>query len=493
MTSFPRSATVPLALLLAATLAACASTSGVEPSRAQLRDAASLGVTASVTQASEPASDPRWWQAFGDPQLDRLVDQALADSPSLRLAAARLDRARAVLGLADAALLPQVNATAEATRQRYTARGQVPAPLAGAIRETGLLQLGATWELDFFGKYQAALDAALGSARAAQADAGAARVLLAGNVVRAYLQLARAQAQLDVAGRTLAQREQALRLVNDRVSAGLDSRLELRQSEGAVPEARQQIEALREQEALARNALAALIGRPGQDPVDTPVALSAMRPLPQPTAIPADLLGRRPDIAAARWRVEAARHDIDNARAQFYPNINLVAFAGLSSIGLGKLLDAGAQQWGIGPALRLPVFDAGRLRANLRGRNADLDAAVESYNGAVIDAVREVADQLAAGRGVARQQAEQRQAQEAAEAAYGLALQRYEAGLGNYLQVLSAESTVLAQRRLGVDLAVRALEAQAGLARALGGGWQDHEAVAAGQEPSRGPEAAPRS
>jgi NodT family efflux transporter outer membrane factor (OMF) lipoprotein len=260
--------------------------------------------------------------------------------------------------------------------------------------------------------------------------------------------------------------------VRDRAAAGLDGVLELRQSEGTVPEARQQLEAVNEQLALAQNALAALIGQPAQNPLRSPVQLAALQPLPEPQALPADLLGRRADIAAARWRVQAAGSEVDAARAQFYPNINLVAYVGLSSIGLNQLLGSGAQQWGIGPAVRLPIFDAGRLRANLRGRNADLDAAVESYNAAVIEAVHEVADQLASARSVALQRTQQRQALQAAESAYDIAGQRYRAGLSSHLQLLSAESAVLAQRRLDADLRARTLQAQVNLAQALGGGWQ---------------------
>ncbi|MCJ7799934.1 MAG: TolC family protein, partial [Polaromonas sp.] len=184
------------------------------------------------------------------------------------------------------------------------------------------------------------------------------------------------------------------------------------------------------------------------------------------------------DIAAARWRVEASSKDVANAKTQFYPNLNLVAFAGFSSIGLGRLLDPGSQQWGVGPALRLPIFDAGRLRANLRGKTADLDAAVESYNAAVLDAMHDAADQVASTQAIVRQQVEQRAAQQSAEGAYEIAVQRYRAGLGNYLQVLSAETSVLAQRRLAVDLAGRALETQVALIRALGGGYSPAAAPA---------------
>lgn len=457
-----------LSLAAALAIAGCADMSGIA-TQAQLRDTASLGIAGN---ASAPVVSAQWWRDFGDEQLNRLVDQALAGNPNLRIAQARLARAQAVQEVAGSALLPQVNGALDATHQKYTANGAVPPPLAGSIRDSGTLQLSTSWEIDFFGKNQAALDAALGSAKAAQADAQAARILLASNVVRGYLQLARLNDQLTVASRTLAQREEALRLVRDRVNAGLDTSLELRQSEGGLPEARQQIEALREQSALARNALAALVGQPNQGlaPMDT--GLAAIKKVANPTAIPADLLGQRADVAAARWRVEAAGYDIQNAKAQFYPNINLVAFAGFSSIGLSRLVESGSQQWGVGPAIRLPIFEAGRLRANLRGKAADYDAAVESYNAAVIDAVREVADQVASSQSIERQQTEQRQAQQAAEAAYDIAVQRYKAGLGNYLNVLTAENAVLVQRRLAVDLAARALDTQVNLIRALGGGWK---------------------
>jgi outer membrane protein TolC len=165
------------------------------------------------------------------------------------------------------------------------------------------------------------------------------------------------------------------------------------------------------------------------------------------------------------------------ARAQFYPDINLVGFVGLSSIGLDQLLHLGSRNIGVGPALRLPLFDGGRLRAQLKGRGADLDAAIAAYNGALLDALREVADAGASLASIDRQRAEQAQAQAAAEGAYDFAQQRYRAGLGTYLTVLSAESAVLAQRRLGVDLQARALDTRVALMRALGGGWSDPATV----------------
>ncbi len=472
---------VAAAAMMATGLAGCADMSGIQ-STAQLRDAASVGLKSGGPGAPTPTPTPtssvqaEWWREFGDEKLNQLIAQALADSPNLKLAQARLARAQAVTEVANAATLPQLGGQVDITRQQYTANGAVPPPLAGSVRNSGVAQFNASWELDFFGKNRAALDAALGIANAAQADAQAARVLLASHVARTYFQMLRLNEQSLLAKRTLAQRGEILKLVRARVQAGLDTRLELNQSEGSLPDARLQLEALQEQLALTQNAIAALIGQPNSMVAQDIRALAAIKNVayasPAGTDIPADLLGRRADIAAARWRVEAAGKDVVNAKTQFYPNINLVAFAGFSSIGLGRLLDAGSQQAGIGPALRLPIFDAGRLRANLRGKSADLDAAVESYNAAVIDAVRDVADQIASTQAVARQQIEQRAAQASSEAAYDIAVQRYRAGLSTFVNVLTAESQVLTRQRSGVDLAARSLDTQVALMRALGGGYQ---------------------
>ena len=462
---------VVVAALLLVALAGCADMAGIG-SEAKLRDASSLGIAADTNAAVVPSVDSQWWRAFGDAQLDALIDQAVAGNPNLQVARARLARAQASADIAGSALKPKVNGELDLNRQKFNSNYIYPEPLGGSTQNIGLLQLGASWELDFFGKNRTALEAAIGTANAAAADADAARVLLASNVARGYFQWARLNEQLGVAQRTLAQRDETLKLVRDRVSAGLDTRLELRQSEGGLPEARQQIEALNEQIALQQHALDALVGRPNVSASLKPPVLETVKPIALQANIPADLLGRRADIAAARWRVEAATSDVANAKTQFYPNVNLTAFVGFQSLGFGKLLKSGSEQWGVGPAIHLPIFEGGRLRANLRGKAADQDAAIESYNATVLDAVRDAADQVSSAQSIARQQAQQREAQAAAEGAYDIAVQRYRAGLGNYLNVLTAETAVLAQRRLAVDLAARALDTQVGLARALGGGWQ---------------------
>jgi NodT family efflux transporter outer membrane factor (OMF) lipoprotein len=259
--------------------------------------------------------------------------------------------------------------------------------------------------------------------------------------------------------------------VRQRIAAGLDTVVELRQAEGLIAQSRVEIEALSEAIGRARHALAELSGQNPQALDTFAPTLAAARARPLPQALPADLLGRRADLVAQRWRVEAALRDVDVARTQFYPNVSLTAFIGLSSLGLDRFLDAGARVYGVGPAVSLPIFDAGRLRANLSARSADVDAAVEGYNGALLHALREVADELTSLRSLELQLRAQQDATAAADSAFDLARQRYQAGLGNFLTVLTAQTNVLTQRRAATDLKARHLASEVALSRALGGGY----------------------
>jgi NodT family efflux transporter outer membrane factor (OMF) lipoprotein len=310
----------------------------------------------------------------------------------------------------------------------------------------------------------------------------AAALVLSTQVARGYVQLARLQAQREVSVRTLAQRDEMLRLIRQRVQAGLDTQVELKQGEGALPDVRMQIEAIDEQISLARHALAVLTGQAPQALDQLNVAQDAIKTLPVPAHMPIDLLSRRADVVAALWRVQASGHEVDAARAMFYPNIDMKFYAGYNAIGLDQLLEASSAQWGLLPAIHLPLFDADRRRANLQGKVADQDAAQASYNQVVLQAVQEAADHIISTQSIARQQREQADAAHSAEAAYGLAKSRYEAGLGTYLTVLSAESAVLTQRRQGVDLRARAADAQLALVRALGGSLQDTASTDASPE-----------
>ncbi|HEY4069698.1 MAG TPA: efflux transporter outer membrane subunit, partial [Burkholderiaceae bacterium] len=460
---------IALASSVVLTLSGCASSAGVVPSSATVVAPASVGLA--TGNAAAPALNTDWWHAFGDATLNDIVERALAGNPSLKVAQARFARAQAAVAGVQAADGVQVNAEADVNRERLSGTGIFPPPLGGAWYTIGNVQLGASYEFDFFGRNRAAIQAAVGAQRAAQADLQASRILLASNVARTYIQIGRLFEQRGVAERSLKQRDEILSLIKQRVEGGLDTTVELRQGEGALPESRQQIEQLDEQIALARHALAALTAQAPDAYDQLVVPLGTVQAVTVPASLPADLLGRRADISAARWRVEAATSDVKNAKASFYPNINLTAAAGLNAIGLNNLFKSNSAQYVVDPAITLPIFDGGRLRANLRGKNADLDAAIESYNGAVLDAVHDTADQLSSLRSIARQQAEQAKTQAAAESAFDLATQRYKAGLGTYLTVLNAETTVLTQRRLAADLKARAVDVQILLIRALGGGY----------------------
>ena len=457
-----------LALLIAA---GCASHQGIAP-RSALTSPVALGASGT---APYPATE--WWATYSDPKLNELINTALAGNPTIRTAQARLDRALAGTEVAGASRLPQLSASADSSRQRLSQTYIYPPPLGGSTESLNTATLNASWELDLFGRHRAALDAAIGSARAAGADHAAARVLLAARVATTYFALAQKLEMRALAASILDDREQLQKLVAQRVSAGLDTNVELRQAEGNVPQARQEIAALDEQIALNRHALAALTGAGPQAADDLNPALGA-RPAPTlPGSVPADLIGRRADIVAARWRVEAAARDVAAAKAEFYPNLNLTAFIGFQSLGLANWLKAGSRMAGIGPAVHLPIFDAGRLRGNLRGKDADYDAAVEDYNAKLIDALRDVADQLTSTASVEVQAREQAAALASAQAAYDLAQQRYRAGLSTYLTVLTAQLAVEQQRHGAVDLKARRYALDIELARSLGGGFREDPAT----------------
>jgi NodT family efflux transporter outer membrane factor (OMF) lipoprotein len=255
------------------------------------------------------------------------------------------------------------------------------------------------------------------------------------------------------------------------VRAGLDSKLELKQVETSIPAARARVAQAEEAIALSRSQLAALLGK-GPDrglAIERPNLRLAAVTLP--SNVPADLLGRRPDIVASRLRAEAASKDIASAKALFYPDINLSALIGVQSVSLSNLLERGSAIPSLGAAVRLPILDGGRLRGNLAARDAEYDAAVEQYNQSLADALREVVDQLTSMRSVQAQRTEADAALASAEEAYSLALTRYKAGIGSLLQVITVETQVLDQRALRTELHSRELALSINLIRALGGGF----------------------
>ena len=462
-----------LSVLGLALLAACADPGGITH-RSAMVGASSLEVDKSLSHENMEAAWPEldWWKRFGDPQLDALEEEGLAGSPTIRLARSRVDQALAAAQVAGAVRKPQVNASGDVTRQRFSENAIFPPPIGGSTFTTTEVALNADYELDLWGKNRAAYDAALGRSQAAEADAFTSRLVLSAALAGAYVQLARAYEQLDLAHRALEDREKVQALTNDRVRAGLDSRLELKQVETSIPAARARVAQVEEEIALARNQIAALLGKGPDRGLALERPTLRMADVALPSRVPADLLGRRPDVVASRLRAEAASRQVAAQKGEFYPDVNLSALVGLQSVTLSHLLDPASAIPSIGAAVRLPIFDGGRLRGALAQRNAEYDAAVEQYNQTLADALREVVDQLTSLRSVNAQRTEVESALASAEEAYALAVTRYKAGLGSLLQVLTAEMAVLEQRNLRADLQSRELALSIDLMRALGGGYE---------------------
>ena len=418
--------------------------------------------------------------------MQALVDEALSGNPGLQVAAARIAAARATVEASGANRLPTVGAGLSSTYQRYTETGLIPPPLAGQYKADTQLALNFNYEFDFWGRHEAELRAALSQGRAAEAEQYSARLALTSSIARAWLQLARQNAQLDLTRQQLTARENLGRLTALRFKAGLDTDSDNEQTRQQLEGLRAEIVQWQEAMALTRNQLAALMGQgPDRGLSIMPAPLPSDAAIALPDALPLGLVGRRPDIVASRWRVEAAQGDIENARAQFYPNINLRAFAGFSTLSLDRLLDAGSRIVGIGPAIRLPVFEGGRLRAQLKGRVAGYDSAVATYNQTLTDALREVADQVQSLRAAQAQGAHQRAATQAAGNALRLARQRERAGTTNMLPVLASELALVVQRKVELENQARRADLRVGLIRAMGGGF---DADAAGLAPAAAPD-----
>lgn len=425
-----------------------------------------------------PASSD-WWDSFKDPQLDQLIRQGLKDSPTLAQAQARVAEALAQAQSAHAALLPHANLDASALYQRAPQNYVIPPPLAAHTFWMGQAGASLGWDLDFWGRQAAAVRSAQALAQSARFDEDNARLMLAGAIAQAYIELYRENALADIAQRSQAQRQNILDITRRRVSAGLDTQLEIREAEAQLPQARVAREQAQAAADLAVHELAALTGR-GADAyasIQRPV-LDVEAGLTVPSELPVNLLARRPDVLSARLTVEAADAQRLAAKAAFYPDVSLRALAGIGAFGLNNLVQWNARGYGAGPLLSLPIFDGGRLRAEYRGSEAQLDGAISSYNDTVLRAVQQTADQLTRLDALAREQRDQQQTLDASEAAYKLAEERYRAGLASYLSVLNAETQVLAARQAMVDILTSQALTRVNVLLAVGGSFDPRTTTA---------------
>jgi NodT family efflux transporter outer membrane factor (OMF) lipoprotein len=334
------------------------------------------------------------------------------------------------------------------------------------------MTVNLSYELDFWGKHQAQSRLGLSTEQAARAETESAKLLLSNAIARQWVQLQKQAGQLALTEQQLKLRKDWDSLSQQRLKAGLDNRSELQQN--LVSVANLQAEALSWREAIAQTKLQlALLA--GQTPefansIATPAA-SRKVDFYLPAELPLDLIGRKPEIIAAKWRIEALRGEVDLAKNRFYPNINLVGFAGLSSLGLDKLLKSDSAIIGAGPAIHLPLFEGGRLRAQLAGKVADTDSAVLQYNQAVLNALKDAAEQLQTLQSTSLQIAQQEQAQQAAQQVLTINRQRFETGTSNRLPVISAELALISQQKNMAELSARQLDARVNLIKALGGAY----------------------
>lgn len=461
-----------LATLCALATASCA-TPGRSPDPIPMQDPSQLQATQTFADAmNAPAPTDQWWQQYGDPQLDQLVQQAVESSPTLDIAVARTREAEAALSASHGRSFPTVGAQVAVPYERQSENGLIPPPYAGASEWQPDARITMSYLLDFWGRNRASLAASLSAVRAARYESEAIKQMLISQVVSAYVSYAGNFGQHKLAEQLVEARQRQLELTQQRVNAGVDTQAELRQAQAALAQARAELAGQEEKVTSAKLQLVALTGQ-GPDAVSglQEPALHAPH-FGLPAQLPAELLGRRPDVAAVREQIETAQQQVKLARTEFYPNINLSAFIGLSSYGLDRWIETGSRTAGVTPAISLPIFDAGQRRANLRGKEAQRDSAIATYNAVLERALYEVANTLTQLKSVDVQRPQLDEAEAAAADAWRIARLRYERGLGNYLTVVNAEAQWIAASRARVDLDSKALSAAAALARAVGGGWQ---------------------
>ncbi|WP_248797575.1 efflux transporter outer membrane subunit [Pseudomonas sp. MWU13-2105] len=473
-------------VFLSMLLAGCASysglhTEGVSLEAKNLKAAQSLkGVT--LSPAAWPKND--WWKSLGDPQLDGLIREALHDSPDMQVASARAHQASAAAYAADAARMPTLDASGSVSRSRL-ARDQDPSGRGGVYDTVRKLGVSFNYSFDLWGGQRDAWEAALGQARAAEVDRQAAQLTLAADVARAYSNLGQAHIVYDLANDDLQRTHKLLDLGKRRLSSGIDSHYQYQQTESLAASAEEQVIDAGKKLQSAKVALAVLLGK-GPDRGNEIARPKILQPsaVALPSVLPAELLGRRPDLVAARWRVEAASKDIAAGKTRFYPNLNLSAAAGGEPLLGDALFGSASRFFSIAPTVSLPIFDGGRLRAGLDAKDADYDLAVAQYNKSLVQALGDVSDTLQQLRALGQQIVAQQHAADIAQDSYNTVLQRYGAGIGNYLDVLTIEQTLLQAQRQLADLNAQQIDFSIQLMQALGGGFQADNIAANATSPS---------
>ncbi|MFM0335648.1 efflux transporter outer membrane subunit [Paraburkholderia fungorum] len=461
-----KSRTIAVSALAMLLLSACIAVPDVPQPVAQSR-ADRLGLARQSAAIGE-----RWWESFDDPQLGRLIDEGMNSNPNLEAALARVRAAEATVSAQRAAELPQVSADGQVFDQRFSGVSLIPPPYAGTTRWIPTVQSNLDWNLDLFGRQRAIVAMARSDAEAAGLDAAEARLIISTSIAQTYIGLARAQQLIRVTHGFVKTREDALALTRSKARYSLASEFDERTAETLLAEAQQAELRAAEQRDLLIHALAALVGRSADFyPAITAPTLALDKRPRVPDMLPADLLGRRPDLLAGQARIDAAVSGEKVARTDFLANVDLRALAGLASIGFGNFFSAGAATYSGGVAIHVPIFEGGRLRAQYRRASADLDVAVANYNDSVLRAVHESADALTRVRSNDADVAQQDRIVAGLRDTVRLDAVRTSTGLGSKLDAIDSGFRLLEAEQDRVNLQAEGLTRRVQLIAALGGGF----------------------
>ncbi len=433
--------------------------------------------TSKSFQAKKETSWPgeTWWTDYNDPQLAALIEQGLENSPDLGQASARVHQAEAIAEQAGSALYPDLtgNASLQKVKQSYYNGAPVDFVPHG-FKDSARATIDLNYQLDFWGKNRKALASAVSEVEAAKLEQTQAKLTLSTSIAETYASLVQYYAELEAAQDALDVRGQTAKLYKERYDNGLENVGTYDQQIAAQSNAEAEIEALNESIALTKNRLAALTGAGPDRALDIGKPKTAkIKSFGLPKNLPAELLGRRPDIRAALYRTQAAAKRIDVARTEFYPNVDLAAYFGQQSLGLDLFTKKGSFIGAFGPAITLPLFDSGRIAGNYKSARGDYELSVAQYNGIIVKALNEVADAAVSEKALSARTAKIQKAASASERAYNVALQRYKGGLATNLDVLRAEDSLIVSRRALADIHARAFLLDVQMISALGGGFQD--------------------
>jgi len=428
---------------------------GLSPEQAAKNETASLG-------------DQKWWEVFQDEQLRGLIRTALEQNYDVRIAASRILEARAQLGITRADQFPSVSGGAGISDNRQ-ARGKFLPAFEGS---TGQINISAAWELDFWGKYRRATEAARANLLATEAAKQEVVVTLVASVASAYFQLRALDLELEISKRTLGSRKESLRLTKILVDHGSTTLLDLRQAEQLVFTASAEIPALEQQIEQQENFISILLGKnPGDVARGQKLTEQAHSP-EVPAGLTSALLERRPDIREAEQQLIAANARIGVARAAYFPQITLSGSAGLQSAALTSLFNGPSGTWNFGASLTEPIFTAGRIRSNVRLAEAQQQTALLFYQQTIQGAFRNVSDALIAYRKTREFREQEEFLFQSAQDSARLSHLRYNGGVTGYLEVLTNETNAFSAELGVVQAQLNELESLVQLYQALGGGWQ---------------------